>query len=69
MFAESIELFIEDQGFLPSYDLNPFPSPPPSVRKLCVAKKKSSLLTGEKGGEGGVREEPNHTRARMPGPL
>jgi hypothetical protein len=30
LHAESIEWFIEDQPFLPSYDLAPTPPPPPS---------------------------------------
>jgi hypothetical protein len=56
--AESIEWFIEDQAFSPSYDFAPPPPPPPSpasklslsqsswVHKNCTCCR-SSLLTGD----------------------
>jgi len=56
--SESIELFIEDQAFSPSYDLAP-PPPPSPVSKLSLflslpMYRRSSLLAGE-GGIGGKR--------------
>jgi hypothetical protein len=46
--AENIELFIEDQDFLPSYDLTP-PSPPPP----SPTSKLDWRHTGEGEGSGG----------------
>ncbi len=57
--AGSIECFIEDHSFLPTYELAPSPSPPLSpVSKLDQRdrgrrRKKDTLLTGECGGGGG----------------
>ncbi len=53
---ESIERFVEDQAFSPSYDLE--------HRKT----EKERQLAQEKGGKR-VGEEPNHTTAKKPGPL
>ncbi len=57
---ESIEWFIEDQGFLPSYDLAPSPPPPPlPSAKQVVSVYQSScvspieLTDGSWGGDGG----------------
>jgi hypothetical protein len=56
--AESIEWVIEDQAFLPSYDLAPPLNPTPStISKLSLflsllAYRRSSLLTGGGGGVG-----------------
>jgi hypothetical protein len=56
-WSESIERFIEDQAFSPSYDLAPLP-PYPLSRQQVVSLSQSScvpcLLRGELGqGEGG----------------
>jgi hypothetical protein len=64
VLTEINEWFIEDQAFLPSYNLAPLPLLP--VRKLYRRhagrlRKTKKLLTGE-----GVGEKPNHTRARKP---
>ncbi len=70
--AEIVELFIEDQAFLRSYDLapaHPHPLPHPSARGLsfsvflCVAGR---AFWRDMGG-GGVLSY--HTTARKPGPL
>jgi hypothetical protein len=53
---------MEDQAFLPSYDLAPPLPPPPHL----PSKKSDNLLTGEGGGLG---EEPDHTSPKKPGPL
>jgi hypothetical protein len=68
---KSIEYFIEDQTFSPSYNFDiPYTNSPSqqvvSLLSLPVCRR-SSLLTGD-GGEG-VGEEPNHTTARNSGPL
>ncbi len=56
--SESIEWFIHNQAFSPSYDLAPPPPPPPfPVRKSCVSPVKVSDLRGG--------EEPNHTLTRL----
>jgi hypothetical protein len=34
---ESIELFIEDQAFSPSYNLSPYPPPPPIPSASCLS--------------------------------
>jgi hypothetical protein len=70
--AESIECFLEDQAFLPSYDLAPAQSPAPVFRQQVLflglpVCRRSSLLTGDSWE--GVGEEPNHTTAGKPGPL
>jgi hypothetical protein len=54
--AESIELYIEDEAFLRSYDL----APPPPLSRLPISKmslflnlpvrRRSRILTGEGGG-------------------
>jgi hypothetical protein len=67
--SETIELFIEDQALSPSYDLAPPPPRrPPSVNSSRPATHKKTerdiLLTKE-----GVGVEPNHTKARKPGPV
>ncbi len=55
--AESIELFIEDKAFSPSYDL---PPPPPLISpSYCVSLVE--LTDGRGGGGGG---ESNHTTVR-----
>jgi hypothetical protein len=43
---------MEDQAFSPSHDLAPPPPPPPLSLHVC---SRSSLLTGEGGGEGGAK--------------
>jgi hypothetical protein len=66
--AESIELFIEDQAFSPSYELSPTPPYNPFSRDQVVSLSQSSYgspieLTDRRGGEG-VEEEPNDTTTR-----
>jgi hypothetical protein len=70
--SKSTERFIE--ALSPSYDIAPPPTPPHfyTVNMLFLFLslplcRRSSLLTG--GGGEGVGEEPNHTKARKPGPL
>ncbi len=51
----SIERFIEDQAFSPSYDLALPPTPPISKLSLFLSLpvcRRSSFLTGEGGGDG-----------------
>jgi hypothetical protein len=56
---------MEDQAFSPSYDLACL------LLSLPMCRLSTVELTGGKGGREGERdgEEPNHTTARMPGPL
>ncbi len=62
---ESIELFIEDQTFSPSYDLVlPLLRPPPRSRQQVVSLRAPVELT-----DGRLGEELNHTTARKPGHL
>ncbi len=67
--SESIEWFIEDQAFSPSYDL----APPPLSRQKVVSLAQSSCVSPVEMNDGrreeGVGEEPNHTTVRKPGPL
>jgi hypothetical protein len=67
----SIEWFIEDQAFSPSYDSAPPPLLPSvsSTDKKRKTEKERQLADG-RGGEGvwALWEEPNHTKARKPGP-
>ncbi len=70
---KSIELFIEDQTFSPSYNLVPSVPLPPLSREQLISVSQSSFvslveLTGERGGKA-VGEEPNHMPAKKPGPL
>jgi hypothetical protein len=72
--TESIEWFIENKAFSRSYDSAPphpllYPSPDSKLSLLLSLPmcRRSSLLTGERGG--GLREEPNHMTSRKPGPL
>ncbi len=58
LWPESIEWFIEDQTFSPSYDLAPYPSPF-SKLSLSIPGVSSATVEGV-----AVREEPNHTAAR-----
>jgi hypothetical protein len=60
---ESIEWFIEDQDFLPSFGSSPthFPLLLPQSRLTTHRKTKKEIkLAGGRGGRG-VGEEPNHT--------
>jgi hypothetical protein len=62
--TENIEVFMEGQAFLPSYDMA-FPHElHTSDTRL---RKRDNLWTGEKGGR--VGEEPNPTTAKKPRPL
>jgi hypothetical protein len=56
------------RAFLWSYDSAPLPSPDNKLSLFLSlpVRRRSSLLTGEWGGGGGV--ELNHTTARKPGP-
>jgi hypothetical protein len=65
---ESIELFLEDQAFLRSYDS----APRPSTEKVVSLSRSSCVPPVEltDGGVGaGSGREPNHTPARKPGLL
>ncbi len=62
---ESIEWHKEDHAFLRSYNLAPPLHPTPSAS--CLSKFPVELPDGT-GGQG-VREEQNHTTARIPSPL
>jgi hypothetical protein len=56
--AESIERYLEDQAFSPSYDLDPTPpaSCPSSSVFLCVAGRECIVHTEDRvGGGGGLR--------------
>jgi hypothetical protein len=66
LYAESIELFIDDKAFSLLYAPRP-PSALISCQQVYLSFSVflSSLLTGE--GEG-MGEEPNHTTARKPCP-
>ncbi len=66
---ERIELFIEGQAFLRSYDSAPRASSSPSLPSAsCLSFTVLLCVSGrEKGEEVGV--EPNHATARKPGPL
>jgi hypothetical protein len=64
MEAESIECFIEDQAFPPSYNFAPSPPPPLSsqIDSLSQSSCVSSVdLTDGDGGGGGRGGETNHT--------
>jgi hypothetical protein len=71
-YAESIEWFMEDQAFSPSYDFAPTsPLPPPSVGSTSDTQEGWERETNcwrEMEGEG-VGEEQNYRTAREPGPL
>jgi hypothetical protein len=58
-------MIIDDKAFSPSYDLVhpalPLPPAPPPLQ--------SPVELSDGGGGEGVKEEPNHTTARKPGPL
>jgi hypothetical protein len=59
--AGSIQWFIEDQAFSPSYDLaHPPPPPPPSRQNSCLSYPIFFCVAGD-GGVDGVVEEPNRT--------
>ncbi len=66
--AEDIEIFIEDQALLRSYELAP-PQPPSTLSlQQAVSLSQSSCvssveLTDGRGGGRGMGEEPNHTIA------
>ncbi len=64
----SIEWFIEDQAFSPSYNLASPPalSPLPSA-VVSLSQSQSPVEITDGGGEG-VGEEPNHRMAIKPGP-
>jgi hypothetical protein len=68
--AESIERFIDDHAFSPSYDLAPPPPPSTSstgnTQEDRQLRNRENMLMGEEAGGG---KEPNHTTARKPGPL
>jgi len=54
VLADNIDSFIEDQAFLPSYEMAPPPTFSPTVSKLSLflslpVCRCSSLLTGEEG--------------------
>jgi hypothetical protein len=66
---ESIERFIEDQAFSPSYDLAPPPTPPISKLSLFLSLPVCRLPSYPTGEEGGGGEEQNHLTAGKPGPL
>jgi hypothetical protein len=61
----------EDQAFSLSYDLAPYPSPPPSSGSSTgdtQENQKERPVADEKGGKGRGKE-PSHTTAIPPGPL
>jgi hypothetical protein len=67
--AESIERFIEDQAFSPSYDLDtPPPSPPPLPQRVvslsqssCVSPVELHMTEEGEGGAGGGAKSYDHT--------
>ncbi len=67
---QSIEWFMEDQAFSPSFDLahSPSPQPPSPISKLSLFLSLPVLSNWRKRGEG-VGEEPDHTTPRKHGPL
>ncbi len=66
---ESIERFIEDQAFSPSYDLAAPPTPPISKLSLFLSLSVCRLPSYPTGEERRDGEEQNHTTARKSSPL
>ncbi len=72
VLVNNIESFIEDQAFLPSYELAPPPLFPPLPSASCLSFSVFLCVVVQaywRERREGVGEEPNHTLARKPCPL